>query len=218
MNGNWPTIAPVFKKGDQHYVENYQPISLLCCILKILERCVLSKLRDHLLTLIILSQHGFIPGKSCTAQLLEALGKISSLLDSEKQSDVILLDMSKAFDKVNHTLLINKLGQYNISESLLNWFSAYLYGQQQRVTVLGAMLSSRPISSGMPQGSIVGLILFLFYANDLQMLSRIQQLLVLLIILRSSVSSIQSLMLLCFSMTWMILTAALQNLTSTSTN
>ena len=104
-------ITPVFKKGDQHYVENYRPISRLYCISKVLERCVLSKLRDHLLTLINWTQHNFIPGKSCTTQLLEALDKISSLLDSGKQSDVILLDMSKAFDKVNHALLTNKLRQ-----------------------------------------------------------------------------------------------------------
>ena len=151
----------MFKKGDQHYVET---IVLFPCF--VVSR-KLSKLRDHLLTVINSLQHGFIPGKSCTTQLLEALHKISSLLDSGKQSDVILLGMSKAFDKVNHALLINKLGQYNIGGSLLNWFSAYLYGRQQRVTVLGATSPLRPISSGVPQGSILGPILFLLHANYL---------------------------------------------------
>ena len=159
-------IIPVFKKGDQHCVENYRPISLLCIVSKVLERCVLSKLRDHLLELINSSQHGFI-GKSCTTQLFEVLDKIGSLLDSGRQTDVVFLDMSKAFDKVNHAVLINKLRKYNIGASLLKWFSSYLHGRQQRVTVLGAISSSRSISSGVPQGSILGPILFLLYANDL---------------------------------------------------
>ncbi|CAB4036479.1 Hypothetical predicted protein, partial [Paramuricea clavata] len=92
-------IVPVFKKLDKTHVENYRPISLLCIVSKVLERCVLSKLRVHLLELINTSQHGFIPGRSCTTQLVEVLNSIGSLLDSGKQTDVIFMDMSKAFDK-----------------------------------------------------------------------------------------------------------------------
>ena len=106
------------------------------------------------MALINSSQHGFIPGKSCTTQLLEVLDKIGLLLDSGKQIDVIFMDMSKAFDKVNYAILINKLGKYgDIGGSLLKWFSSYLQGRKQRVTVLAA--------------SILGLILILLYANDL---------------------------------------------------
>ena len=91
---------------------------------------------------------------------------IGSLLDCGKQTDVILLDMSKAFDKVSHDALVNKLANYGIRGSLLNWFSHYLHGRQQRVTTLGETSSEKPVSPGVPQGSILGPILFFLYVND----------------------------------------------------
>ena len=84
------------------------------------------------------------------------LNHIGSLLDSGKQTDVIFMDMSKAFDKVNHAALINKLANYGIRGSLLNWFLHYIHGRLQRVTTLGATSSKKPVSSGVPQGSILG--------------------------------------------------------------
>ena len=101
---------------------------------------MLSELRVHLLELINTSQHGFIPGRSCTTQLVEVLNSIGSLLDSGKQTDFIFMDMSKAFDKVSHAALIAKLERYNINGSLLDWFSSYLYNRRQRVTTLGCAL------------------------------------------------------------------------------
>ena len=161
-------IVPVHKKCEKSQVENYRPISLLSIISKVLERCVLRNLRDHPLELINDSQHGFIPGKSYTTQLLEVLDYIGSLLDGGKQTDVVYMDMSKAFDKVHHKYLISKLRKvYGISGKLLRWFESYLTNRKQRVTVLGATSSARPVLSGVPQGSILGPILFLLYANDM---------------------------------------------------
>ena len=142
QNGSIPqewklaNIIPIHKKGDISDVENYRPISLLSVISKVLERCVLRKLRDHLMSLINSTQHSFIPGRLCTTQLVEVLHYIGSILDSGKQTDMIFMDMSKAFDKVSHTALINKLRKYNIGGSLLQWFTSYLHDRQQRVTTL----------------------------------------------------------------------------------
>ena len=105
-------IVPVYKKDDRQYVESYRPISLLTIISKVLERCVLVRLRDHdLLEILDCTQHGFIPGKSCVTQLVEVIDYIGALLDSGKQTDVIYLDMSKAFDKVKHSLILARLRQ-----------------------------------------------------------------------------------------------------------
>ena len=103
---------PIHKKDNKDHVENYRPISLLSIISKVLEWCALIRLRDHLLLLLDRAQHVFIPGKSCVTQLVEVIDYIGSLLDSGKQTDVIYLGMSKAFDKVQHSLILDKLREY----------------------------------------------------------------------------------------------------------
>ena len=99
--------------------------------------------------------------------LLEALDHIGSLLDSGSQVDTIYLDMSKAFDKVSHRRLVHKLIQVGFGGNLLNWFCSYLSRRYQSVTVLGATSDNLPVTAGVPQGSILGLALFLLYVNDL---------------------------------------------------
>ena len=107
---------------------------------------------------------GFIRGKSCTSNLVEVLDHVGSLLDDGKQMDMIYMDKSKAFDKVNHGCLRQKFG---FGGSLLQWFSSYLMGCYQRVTVLGETSDPLPVSSGVPQGSILGPTVFLIYVNNL---------------------------------------------------
>jgi retron-type reverse transcriptase len=144
-------------------VENYRPISLprlLSIISKTLERCILNHLSHPIQGSIHSAQYGFVSGRSTTAQLLSTLQTIGKNLDKGLQTDVVLVDISKAFDTVDHTILLQKLRDFGISGSLLLWFKNYLSGRFQRVTVLGATSTSLPITSGVPQGSLLAPFLF----------------------------------------------------------
>ncbi len=112
-------------------------------------------------------QYGFLRGKATTSQLLQVLNDIGKSLDKRIQTDILYLDFSKAFDKGDHKLLLKKLSYFGVCGNLLNWFQNYLTDRHQRVTILGKTSRSVPVLLGIPQGSILGLLLFLMYVNDL---------------------------------------------------
>lgn len=169
---DWKTanVTAVFKKGNRSDAANYRPISLTSHFGKLMENLIKKNVVKFLEenNKISNSQHGFRQGRSCVTNLLEARETIGTLLDKNKQVDVIYLDFQKAFDKVPHQRLIIKLEKIGITGNIRNWINNWLTGRNQQVVIEGEKMKSKEVKSGVPQGSILGPVLFTIYVNDLE--------------------------------------------------
>ena len=162
------TIKPIYKAEDHNQISNYRPIALLPIISKIFERAATDQLMDFLVenNLITKTQHAYLKNHSTVTCLAELINYIHKMLDNRLHTAIVKIDLSKAFDTINHQKLINKLNNLGLHENSLAWITSYLSNRTQKTKFKHFTSSEEPITTGVPQGSILGPLLFICYTND----------------------------------------------------
>jgi hypothetical protein len=162
-------ITALFKKGDKAEPGNYRPVSLTSVICKTMEKLVREIIVKHMSANKLFSnkQFVFISGRSTTLQLLKLMDEWTKILDKGGKIDSVYMDFMKAFDKVPHGRLLHKMHRYKISEKVTKWVESFLSNRIQKVIVNGTESKGYHVTSGIPQGSVLGPILFVIYINDM---------------------------------------------------